>query len=104
MASHPGGRTLLTVLFQPGSEFTTSILKVRETQPDVSEVRGLGMLLGIAFDEPIGKAVAAAARHRGLLVRAGHDFDAIAPPLCTTIAEADEIAEIVATAIADVVG
>jgi len=61
------------------------------------------MLLGIAFDEPIGKAIAGAARNRGLLLRPGLDFDALGPPLCTTLAEADEIADIVALAIADIV-
>jgi adenosylmethionine-8-amino-7-oxononanoate aminotransferase len=62
------------------------------------------MMLGIAFHQPIGKAVYAAARRRGLLLRPGLDWDGVAPPLCTTMDEADEIAGIIEGAIGDVVG
>ncbi|MEA2528379.1 MAG: hypothetical protein QOG89_23, partial [Thermomicrobiales bacterium] len=44
------------------------------------------------------------ARRRGLLLRPGLDWDGVAPPLCTTMDEADEIAGIIEAAIGDVVG
>ena len=62
------------------------------------------MMLGIAFNEPIGKAVYAAARRRGLLLRPGHDWDGVAPPLCTTMDEADEIAGIIEDAVGEIAG
>ena len=72
-------------------------------QPAIAEVRGLGMLRGVAFTEPIGQAVYDAARQRGLLTRPGGDWVGVAPPLCTTREEADEIAAILEAAIAEVV-
>jgi adenosylmethionine-8-amino-7-oxononanoate aminotransferase len=53
--------------------------------------------------EPIGQAVYDAARQRGLLTRPGADWVGVAPPLCTTREEADEIAAILEAAIANVV-
>ncbi|MEA2585983.1 MAG: hypothetical protein QOF33_4068, partial [Thermomicrobiales bacterium] len=47
---------------------------------------------------------AAGCRCRGLLLRPGLDWDGVAPPLCTTMDEADEIAGIIEAAIGDVVG
>ena len=53
--------------------------------------------------EPIGQAVYDAARQGGLLTRPGADWVGVAPPLCTTREEADEIAAILEAAIAKVV-
>jgi beta-alanine--pyruvate transaminase len=61
----------------------------------IAEVRGLGLLVGVAFDGPLGPAVSRAARERGLIVRQGADFVALGPPLIVTEAEIDEIADIV---------
>jgi adenosylmethionine-8-amino-7-oxononanoate aminotransferase len=72
-------------------------------QPAVAEVRGIGMLRGVAFREPIGQAVYDAARRGGLLTRPGADWVGVAPPLCTTQEEADEIVTILERAISDVV-
>ena len=44
-----------------------------------------------------------AARRRGLLTRPGADWVGVAPPLCTTRDEADEIAAILEAAVAEVV-
>ncbi|MFN8594161.1 MAG: aspartate aminotransferase family protein [Thermomicrobiales bacterium] len=71
-------------------------------QPAIAEVRGVGMLRGVAFTSPIGHAVYSAARRRGLLTRPGGDWLAVAPPLCTTYEEADEIVAILEGAIGDV--
>jgi adenosylmethionine-8-amino-7-oxononanoate aminotransferase len=72
-------------------------------QPAIAEVRGIGMLRGVAFKEPIGQGVYDAARRRGLLTRPGADWVGVAPPLCTTRDEADEIAGILEAAVAEVV-
>jgi adenosylmethionine-8-amino-7-oxononanoate aminotransferase len=65
-------------------------------------VRGVGMLRGLAFTQPIGHQVYNAARKRGLLTRPGADWVGVAPPLCTTSEEADEIVAILEAAILDV--
>jgi adenosylmethionine-8-amino-7-oxononanoate aminotransferase len=72
-------------------------------QPAIAEVRGIGMLRGVAFTQPIGQAVYDAARRGGLLTRPGADWVGVAPPLVTTREEADEIAAILEAAIAEVV-
>jgi beta-alanine--pyruvate transaminase len=71
--------------------------------PAIAEVRGVGMLWGLAFTDPIGQAVHEAARRRGLLTRPGGDWVGVAPPLSTTRDEADEITAILDEAIQDVV-
>ncbi len=68
-------------------------------QPAIAAIRGVGMLRGVAFREPIGKAVYEAARRGGLLLRPGADWVGVAPPLCTTPAEADDIVAILAAAV-----
>lgn len=62
----------------------------------VAEIRGLGLLLGVAFggDGPTGRAVAEQALRRGLIVRRGTDFVAIGPPLCIDDDATDELASI----------
>jgi len=72
-------------------------------QRAIAEIRGIGMLRGVAFTAPIGQRVYDAARRRGLLTRPGADWVGVAPPLCTTRDEADEIAAILEAAIADIV-
>jgi len=68
--------------------------------PAIVEVRGRGLLVGIAFGSLLGPAVAKAARERGLIVRQGTDFVALGPPLVVTDAEIDEIADITLASIA----
>jgi acetylornithine/succinyldiaminopimelate/putrescine aminotransferase len=56
----------------------------------IKEVRGLGMLIGIEFDSPVGKVVSACAE-RGLIVgTAGPNVLRLLPPLTTTSEEIDE--------------
>ena len=62
--------------------------------PVIEEVRGRGLLVGIALTSAIGPAVARAARERGLILRQGPDFVALGPPLIVTDAEIDEIADL----------
>jgi acetylornithine/succinyldiaminopimelate/putrescine aminotransferase len=87
-----------------GEYLAGKLREIGTRQPAVAQVRGVGMLRGVVFKEPIGGAVYRAARRRGLLLRPGSDWDGVAPPLCTTTDEADEIAAILEAAIADVVG
>ena len=85
------------------------LARLRETladHPKVAEIRGEGMLAAVEFAEdpgarrffdPVGKvagAIAAAARRRGMIVRAMPQGDIIgmAPPLCLSRDEADTIA------------
>ncbi len=87
-----------------GAYLAERLWEIARRRAVVAEVRGVGLLLGIAFREPIGKAVYAEARRRGLLLRPGHDWCGVAPPLCITTDEADEIASILDAAISDVAG
>jgi adenosylmethionine-8-amino-7-oxononanoate aminotransferase len=82
-----------------GGYLADRLRDLASTRPLVAEVRGVGMLRGVAFREPVGKAVYAAARRRGLLLRPGLDWVGVAPPLCTTREEADEVAALLADAI-----
>jgi 4-aminobutyrate--pyruvate transaminase len=84
--------------------------------PLVAEIRGLGMLAALecarpGTREPVGgkpmrfpARVAQLAWQRGLIVRAMWENVALAPPLCTTRAEADEIVEILAASFTEAAG
>lgn len=72
--------------------------------PVIAEVRGVGMLRGLAFKEPIGHQVYATCRQNGLLLRPAHDWVGVAPPLVTTKEEADEIVGIIGQSVREVVG
>src|SRR5207245_9228785 len=77
----------------------------------MGEVRGEGRLLGIEVvqaraartpfgdDIAFGNRVAAAARRRGLLLRASPWFVAVGPPLTTTVAEMDDLVGILDAAL-----
>jgi adenosylmethionine-8-amino-7-oxononanoate aminotransferase len=86
-----------------GNYLAARLEDLARRQPAVAEVRGIGMLRGVAFTEPIGQAVYDAARRAGLLTRPGADWVGVAPPLCTTPEEADEIVTILERAVSDVV-
>jgi adenosylmethionine-8-amino-7-oxononanoate aminotransferase len=77
--------------------------------PIIGDVRGAGLLQGVEFNRDRcpgalrpGKLVEVEARARGLLLRCGVDFAALAPPLTVTEAEIDEIADILGESIATV--
>jgi adenosylmethionine-8-amino-7-oxononanoate aminotransferase len=87
------------------------LLDLQRRHPTVGDVRGEGMLLGVELvrdratrerfgDElAYGNRVQAAARKRGLLLRASPWFTAVAPPLTTTEAEIDELVAILDAAL-----
>jgi adenosylmethionine-8-amino-7-oxononanoate aminotransferase len=82
-----------------GGYLADQLRDLAAARSDIAEVRGVGMLRGVAFTEPVGKAVYAASRRRGLLVRPGLDWVGVAPPLSTTREEADEVVAILADAL-----
>lgn len=64
------------------------------------DVRGLGLLIAIEFEEPIGKAVAASCMENGLIVNAiGENIIRFLPPLIVTKADVDRAVEILASAV-----
>jgi adenosylmethionine-8-amino-7-oxononanoate aminotransferase len=85
-----------------GQHLTGRLREIASRQSLISDIRGVGLLLGVGLQKPAGKAVYNACRQRGLLLRGGGDFVGIAPPLTTTTAEADEIASILEDGIAEV--
>lgn len=86
--------------------------------PNVGQIRGEGLILGVelvadrqsgrrlAAGDPAHKKVAAAAFERGLITRAMVyvPVNAFSPPLCFTRADVDETVDLYARAVADVFG
>jgi adenosylmethionine-8-amino-7-oxononanoate aminotransferase len=78
----------------------------------IGDVRGAGLLQGVEFvrdrktGEPFpaqvrpGKVVERAARERGLLLRCGNEFAALAPPLVVTPLDIDEMCGILGESVA----
>jgi adenosylmethionine-8-amino-7-oxononanoate aminotransferase len=87
-----------------GEELADGLRDLAARQPAIAEIRGVGMMRGVAFTRPIGKAVYDACRRNGLLLRPAADWVGVAPPLSTTSEEAAEIVEIIERSITEVVG
>jgi adenosylmethionine-8-amino-7-oxononanoate aminotransferase len=96
-----------------GAELRGRLDGIAAKHPVVAAVRGLGLLYCIDFDgpaavgadgrlQPVGTAVQRAARSRGLLLRASPHNATLAPPLVSSEAEIEEIAQIVEESIAEV--
>jgi adenosylmethionine-8-amino-7-oxononanoate aminotransferase len=97
-----------------GARLQAHLVRLREENRYVADVRGLGLLYCIDFMQdrnrwqpfpdglPVATAVQAEARRRGLLLRASPLNATLAPPLVTSEAEVDEIANILGDAIAEV--
>ena len=91
-----------------GAYLLAALREALADHPFVADLRGVGMLAAIETARPGTKEavggkpmqfparVASAAWERGLIVRALWENVALAPPLCTTRAEVDEIVEILA--------
>ena len=68
--------------------------------PHVAEVRGMGLLIGVGLDKPVGPAVVKAAMSLGLIVNAPNDTSIrLAPPLIIGDAEIAEFIEKFTTAL-----
>jgi adenosylmethionine-8-amino-7-oxononanoate aminotransferase len=91
--------------------------RLRETlgeHPLVADIRGIGMFTAVEWarpgtKEPAGEspmafpaAIASRAMDKGLIMRALWECTALAPPLCTTREEIDEIVDIVVASVAEV--
>ncbi len=85
-----------------GDYLAAQLLELKSQFTVVDEVRGTGMMRGLAFTQPIGRPMYSACRNNGLLTRPAPDWIGIAPPLVTTTEEADEIVEIVAKSLGEV--
>jgi adenosylmethionine-8-amino-7-oxononanoate aminotransferase len=97
-----------------GEHLRARLAKELAGVPVVADVRGAGMLAAIECAEPGTKqpvggspmrfsaAVASRCWDAGLIVRAMWENVALAPPLCTTAAEADRIAAIVGASLREV--
>jgi beta-alanine--pyruvate transaminase len=98
---------------QMGARLQQGVRALADKHACVVEVRGEGLLVAVEFaqdratrepfPEPLkfGGRVHRAARDRGLLVREGPSFIALAPPLVVTESDVDEIVHLLDLAIAD---
>jgi adenosylmethionine-8-amino-7-oxononanoate aminotransferase len=96
-----------------GAYLLTCLREAFSDHPFVGDLRGLGMLAAMETTKPDSKEpvggkpmqfparVAQAAWERGLIVRALWENVALAPPLCTTRAEIDEIVGILAASFSE---
>ena len=96
-----------------GERLQSGLRVLAERRQCIVDVRGEGLLIALEFAqdkatrEPFpeslkfGNRVHKAARHRGLLIREGPNFVALAPPLVVTEADVDEVTELMDQAIGD---
>ena len=95
-----------------GERLRSRLNELAERFPLVGDVRGAGLLQGVEFvrnrktgerfpgNARPGKVVERAARERGLILRCGNEFAALAPPLVVTASDIDEMCGILGESIA----
>ena len=95
-----------------GERLRSHLDELAERLPMIGDVRGAGLLQGVEFVKDRqtgerfpptvrpGKVVERAARERGLILRGGEDFAALAPPLVVTAQGIDDVCGILAESIA----
>ncbi len=98
-----------------GARMQEELERLKEYHPSIGDVRGIGLLQAVELvrnretREPFGEAddlntkMTEALKRRGLLSRAGATI-ALAPPLCISPSEVDEVVGIVDDAIGEVEG
>jgi adenosylmethionine-8-amino-7-oxononanoate aminotransferase len=96
-----------------GEYMQEELRRLKEYHPSIGDVRGIGLLLAVELvknretkeqfteADDLNTKMSEALKQRGLLSRAGATI-ALAPPLCITRSEVDEIVGIVDEAIGDV--
>jgi len=85
---------------QRGRELMDGLRELQRSRPDVKEVRGLGLLIGVELSRPAAPVVDAC-REAGLLVlSAGEKVVRLAPPLIVQTSECRRALEILGTALA----
>ena len=72
-------------LVENAAKVGAHLLKELKQFPQIKEVRGEGLMIGMEFDEPIKEL-----RQRLLFGVSGTNVIRLLPPLCLTMAEADE--------------
>jgi adenosylmethionine-8-amino-7-oxononanoate aminotransferase len=95
-----------------GERLRSRLGELAQRFPLIGDVRGMGLLQGVEFvkdratGEPFpprvrpGKLVERAARDRGLILRCGNEFAALAPPLIVTAQDIDEMCGILGESVA----
>ncbi len=95
-----------------GERLRARLVELAERFPLIGDVRGMGLLQGVEFVKDRatgesfpprarpGKLVERAARERGLILRCGNEFAALAPPLIVTAQDIDEMCGILGESIA----
>jgi acetylornithine/N-succinyldiaminopimelate aminotransferase len=84
---------------QRGRELMDGLRELQRSRPDVKEVRGLGLLIGVELSRPAAPVVDAC-REAGLLVlSAGEKVVRLAPPLIVQTTECRRALEILGTAL-----
>ncbi|MGI6559096.1 MAG: aspartate aminotransferase family protein [Limnochordia bacterium] len=99
-----------------GERIRAKLEAFKERFAFIGDVRGIGLLQGMEFvqdretkkpfgpEVPIVKMIDQAARKRGLIMRCGPDYIALAPPLIITSSEVDEMLDILEDSLVEVGG
>jgi len=85
---------LLKNVREQGAYLKNGLEKLMAKNSDITEVRGLGLMLGIELNRPVRDIVLECAKEGLLLVGAGENVIRFVPPLNVTGAQADECLEI----------
>ncbi|OGW60613.1 MAG: acetylornithine aminotransferase [Nitrospirae bacterium RBG_16_64_22] len=95
----PRGETLLDNALRMGAHLLAGLNAIRAKHPDVTDVRGRGLMIGIELNRD-AKPVVDEALSRGLIANAAAgNVVRLLPPLIVTEAEADEAIEILDAAL-----
>ncbi len=99
---------------QVGAYFLEQLQGLKEEHPIIGDVRGIGLLLAIELvsdretragfpaDLELGDRLTEKFRQKGLILRTGGQTIPIAPPLCITRAEVDEITNAIDQSLAEI--
>lgn len=84
-----------------GEQLTARFAEARSRRPDLfGNVRGMGLMLGVALEKPIAKAAVKYALEQGLIVNAPNESTIrLLPPLTLTEADADRGADLLESAV-----
>lgn len=90
---------------QKAAETGDYLMEQLRTLPHVREVRGKGLMIGIEFDAPVGKAIKHGCTDRRLLVTLiGSSVIRLLPPLIATKAHCDDAVAILRAAVTEAYG
>jgi predicted acetylornithine/succinylornithine family transaminase len=86
---------------QAGEALRAGLRELQKQHPDIKEVRGIGLLIGVEFEDKV-EGIVTACRDRGMLIgSAGEKVLRCAPPLIIDQAHIDEGLGILAAALAE---